>query len=209
MIGLNKLGTAITVIIALALAALFLEILYVLWRRHRLRRCTHSDPGTHKLLLHLLCWKRKSRVEPQRTSPTTSSSSPPELAEQVIKWQCLHGPSRVLFTIKEEDREGLDSENFSSAESVLKTKRVFYAAAAESGGGDESVEEVEVIIETTPFSTPCASPPYFTPSSSPVREPGNSNGCLMIHSPTAKQEPLSKSEQGFMKEDAQVDRVLS
>ncbi|KAI9110558.1 hypothetical protein K1719_018424 [Acacia pycnantha] len=79
MVGLNKLGTAITVIISLTLAALFLEILYLLWRRHSLRRRTHSDPETDKQLLHFLCWKRKSRVEPQRTSPPTSSSSPPKL----------------------------------------------------------------------------------------------------------------------------------
>ncbi|KAK4272681.1 hypothetical protein QN277_021200 [Acacia crassicarpa] len=211
MVGLHKLGIVITAIISLTLAALCLEILYLLWRRHGLRRRTHSDPGTHKQLLHFLCWKRKSRVEPQRNSPPTSSSSPPELAEQVIKWQCVHGPSRVLFTIKEEDREGLDSDNFSSAETVVKTKSVCYAAAAaESGGGDESVEEVEVMIDTTPFSTPCASPPYFTPSSSPVLEVGNGNGCLVMQTPTAKQEPLSKSRQDFIRGDViQVDQVLS
>ncbi|KAI9122367.1 hypothetical protein K1719_007056 [Acacia pycnantha] len=212
MVGLHKLGAIITAIISLTIAALFLEILYLLWRRHSLRRHTHSDPGTHKQLLHYLCWKRKSRVQPQRTSPPTSSSSPPELAEQVIKWQCVHGPSRILFTIKEEDREGLDSDNFSSTETVVKTKRVCYAAtaaAAESGGGDESVEEVEVMIDTTPFSTPCASPPYFTPSSSPVLEVGNGNGCLVMQIPTAKQEALSKSRQDFIREDVQVDQVLS
>lgn len=208
MIGLNKLGTAITVIIALTLAALLLEILYLFWRHHRLRRRPHSDPVTHKQVLHFLCWKRKSRVEPQRTSPPTSASSPPELAEQVIKWQCLHGPSRVLFTIKEEDREGLDSENFSSAESMVKTRRVCCAAAtAGSGGGDGSVEEVEVIIETTPFSTPCASPPYFTPSSSPVRESGNGNGCLMTQAPTVKKDSPSENQQDFVKQAVQVDEI--
>ncbi|KAF7804238.1 putative transmembrane protein [Senna tora] len=148
MIGLNKLGTAITVIIALTLTALFLEILYVLWRRR------NDDLGTQKLLHYFVCCKHKSlvRVEPQEPSlPCTSSSSTPELAEQVMKWQCLYGPSRVLFTIKEEEREGFDADHSDAA-------------------------KLEQVIQLTPFSTPCASPPYFTPSSSPTPHFGNANG---------------------------------
>lgn len=219
MIGLNKLGTAITVIIALTLTALFLEILYVVWRHHRFRfrRCNDSDSGSEKHILHFLCCKHKSRVqvEPQETSLPTSSSSPPELGEQVMKWQCLYGPSRVLFTIKEEEREGLDSENCSSADSVLKTKRACYTATAttatESAGGGGNVEEVAVAIElneTTPFSTPCASPPYFTPSSSPTRELGNRNGCLILQSAPENQEPVTVFSKSNQQKDIQADTVI-
>ncbi|XP_061359452.1 uncharacterized protein LOC133303551 [Gastrolobium bilobum] len=163
--GLNKLGTAITVITAITLAALAAEIIYVVWRRRQMLR-------------------PRVRVEPQEASLQSSSSSTEErereleleLEQQVMKLQCLYGPSRVLFTIKEEEREGLDSENGSSAEcsavknpTAVKTSSSFSEAMAV----DEvavSVEELLVLKETTPFSTPCASPPYYTPNSSPTRE---------------------------------------
>lgn len=169
--GLNKFGTAITVITAVTLAALAVEIFYVLWqRRQRLRP--------------------RVRVEPHQTSlPCSSSSSPGgsrerelelEIEQHASKWQCLYGPSRVLFTIKEEEeREGLESENSccSSSEVVVKKSN-----ATRSAWVSEKVEvdhdEVAVAVEgllllnneTTPFSTPCASPPYYTPYSSPCRD---------------------------------------
>lgn len=138
-----------------------------------------------------------------------------------MKWQCLYGPSRVLFTIKEEEREGFDSENCSSAEIVLKTKRACYTTttaattATESGCRGGNVEEVAVTIdlsETTPFSTPCASPPYFTPSSSPSRELGNGKDCRMIQSAPEKDEAVTvfpESQQHVMKEDIKMDQISS
>ncbi|KAK7345247.1 hypothetical protein VNO77_15841 [Canavalia gladiata] len=154
--GLNKLGTAITVLTAVTLAALAIEVVYMLWRRHQ------------RLRPHV-------RVEPQETSLPCSSSSPSErereleleLEQQVMKWQCLNGPSRVLFTIKEEEREELESENGSSAEcSAVAVKMLTERVAVE-----EVVLAIEGLLnETTPFSTPCASPPYYTPHASPSRE---------------------------------------
>lgn len=183
---MNKPGTALTVIIAVALAALFVEIIYLRRRRRRRRRnldrCSDSDLSTDaisassKEFLYFWCWKKKSRVEPQEASIPSSSCSPQELAEQVMKWQCLYGPSRVLFTIKEEEREGLESEVCSSAESALKTRRAcFSEAVGVIGTVKPELNEVAVTIElneVTPFSTPCSSPPYYTPSSSPTREIG-------------------------------------
>ncbi|KAK7278723.1 hypothetical protein RJT34_23759 [Clitoria ternatea] len=151
--GLNKLGTAITVITAVTLVALAAEIAYVLWqRRQRLRP--------------------RVRVEPREASLQCSSSSPTErereveleLEQQVIKFQCLNGPSRVLFTIKEEEREGAESENGSSTECSAVKKRAWLSDA------DVVLAVEELYSETTPFSTPCASPPYFTPYASPSRE---------------------------------------
>ncbi|KAI4300569.1 hypothetical protein L6164_033934 [Bauhinia variegata] len=100
-----------------------------------------------------------------------------------MKWQCLYGPSRVLFTIKEEEeREVFESEYSASApadiefESVVKANKVYFSESVSVVGRVEpslSEEEVAVTMEltdTTPFSTPCGSPPYYTPSSSPLRE---------------------------------------
>lgn len=157
--GLNKLGTTITAIIAVTLAALAVEIIYVLWRRRQR-------------------YRPRVRIEPQEPSlPSSLSSSPSarerelelELEQHVMKFQRLCGPSRLLFTImEEEERECLDSENCSSTEfGAVVVKNKVVAAAVD----EVAVKVEELLIEaTTPFSTPCASPPYYTPYSSPCRE---------------------------------------
>jgi len=154
MMGLSKLGTAIMAVTAVTLVALALEIVYVLWqRRQRLRP--------------------RVRVEPQEASHhcSTTSSSPSdddvdlELEQHVMKWHCLNGPSRVLFTIKEEEREEVESDNGNGSSVECNNKRWV------SERVDEVAVAVEVLLdETTPFSTPCGSPPYYTPNVSPSRE---------------------------------------
>ena len=60
-------------------------------------------------------------------------------------WIVMSGPSRALYTIKEDEREGKDVE----LEITID-------------GEDEDDEEMG-------FSTPCASPEFYTPAASPVR----------------------------------------
>ncbi|WVY95672.1 hypothetical protein V8G54_027823 [Vigna mungo] len=159
MMGLSKLGTAIMAVTAFTLVALAAEIVYVLWqRRQRLRP--------------------RVRVEPQEASRQCSTSSSPsdddldlELEQHVMKWHCLNGPSRVLFTIKEEEREEVESDNGngnSSSVECNKKKWVSERVAVDEVAVAVSVEEL--LDQTTPFSTPCASPPYYTPYASPSRE---------------------------------------
>ncbi|CAL0299440.1 unnamed protein product [Lupinus luteus] len=159
MMGLNKLGATITVIIAVTLTALTVEIIYVLWRRHQ-KYCS------------------RGRIEPQEPSLRCSSASTAERASdlevedgmelQVMKFQHMYAPPRVLFTIKEEEREGLESENGGSSSDcgavVVKIEKMVAV--------DEVTVEIEDLLNdaTTPFWTPCASPSYHTPYSSPCRE---------------------------------------
>lgn len=97
-----------------------------------------------------------------------------------MKYQCHYGPSRLLFTIKEEEeREGFDSENGECSAVAVKKKTVAKTVSlSEVVVVDEVAVEVDelVVNEATPFSTPCASPPYFTPHSSPVRDKDNNGG---------------------------------
>ncbi|VFQ59226.1 unnamed protein product [Cuscuta campestris] len=94
----------------------------------------------------------------------------------------LYGPSKILFTIKEEEKEEMESVCSNSAEKGPEWK---------CDGGRRSLEDCFQIeqgtpeikpavvcstadhccvnIETTPFATPCASPSYFTPLASPGR----------------------------------------
>lgn len=168
MMGLNNFGTTITILTAVTLTALAVEILYVLWKRR-------------------LKLRPRVRAEPQE-QPSLPSSSPDqrereleeELEQHIAKWQGINGPSRVLFTIKEEDREGVDSESGSLTEcSVVTLKKALAVGSTrlseiESENenvvvvDDEVVLDVEELLsETTPYSTP-----YYTPLSSPTRGNG-------------------------------------
>lgn len=164
MIGLNKFGTTITILTAVTLTALAVEILYVLFkRRERLRPRVQAEPSLPR-------------------SSSTNDELEDELEQHMAKYHCLYGPSRVLFTIKEEEREGVESENGSSTTecssvvTVMKGRAVRSMRLSENvvdGGGDEVVVAVEEWLdESTPYSTPCATSPYYTPQSSPTRGNG-------------------------------------
>jgi hypothetical protein len=186
MIGLSKLCSALTVVFAVSLLAILAQLFCVLRRRRRIRRQSVSGGEDNSLynpskeLFYFFCWKNQSRIEPQQAP----SPSPPLRAgetadiDDVLKWRGLYmyGPSRFLFTIAEEEREGVDSDqNCSSSEKgKTKSKSVITEERVGVVGVSSSLPvAVAVMIdvdEATPFSTPCASPPYYTPLPSPTRE---------------------------------------
>lgn len=88
----------------------------------------------------------------------------------VLKWQGLYGSSRVLFTIKEEEREEMEPQATDKSLSA-ETKSVSLGECLRVA---DELPELTVAVgvdEVTPFSTPCASPPYFTP---PLLQPETS-----------------------------------
>ncbi|KAG6772412.1 hypothetical protein POTOM_023819 [Populus tomentosa] len=205
MKALNNLGTVLTVLFSVCLAALVFEILYVLWRWRRFHRRSVTSSGADgefsssseslyttpsKELLYFFCWKSQTtRIEPDSTAPPAASTAvttvPADvedaLVEEMLKLQGMYGPSRVLFTIKEEDREEMEiTENDeSSIENVLveSKKREMSSSDVcfeEIAVANDVVVDVEVEVEvedvTTPFWTPCASPQnFYSPSRSPSR----------------------------------------
>ncbi|CAK7341999.1 unnamed protein product [Dovyalis caffra] len=98
-----------------------------------------------------------TRVELDRTSnPATStvaSSASTDgidaLVEEMLKLQGMYGPSRVLFTIKEEDREEME---------VIENDKLSIENELAKTVGNDVVVDVEFDGVTTPFWTPCASP---------------------------------------------------
>ncbi|CAL9026319.1 unnamed protein product [Prunus brigantina] len=150
--GLSKLGTALTVVFAAILAALAAQLFFLLWRRRKSQSQT--------------------RIGPHEKPPHSQHHSSVDVdVDEVFKWQqALYGvSSRVLFTIEEEEeRRVLDSAetttHSSCAEKEMKTATTVVLDVA------VTVMSVEVDDGPTPFSTPCASPPYYTPSPSPGRE---------------------------------------
>ncbi|VVA12304.1 PREDICTED: LOC110622290 [Prunus dulcis] len=150
--GLSKLGTALTVVFAAILAALVAQLFFLIWRRPKSQSQT--------------------RIEHHKNPPHSQHHSSVDVdVDEVFKWQhALYGvSSRVLFTIEEEEeRRGLDSAetttHSSCAEKEVKTATTVLLDVA------VMVMSVEVDDGMTSFLTPCASPPYYTLSSSPGRE---------------------------------------
>ncbi|XP_019186412.1 PREDICTED: uncharacterized protein LOC109181113 [Ipomoea nil] len=208
--GISKLGTALAVVFVVLLAALFAQLVFVLWRRRAFRRSITPESGSgdverqsqsssffsapSKELFLFLCLRTDThlaRIEPSSTpSLHNSAGSTPESPEMelvdLLKLQGgLYGPSKILFTIKEEEKEDLESV-CSSVEKGPRRKTNSKRRSLEDFfeiDGDSPVISPEVVatvaddchldIETTPFSTPCTSPTYFTPSASPAREEGD------------------------------------
>ncbi|XP_011046871.1 PREDICTED: uncharacterized protein LOC105141378 [Populus euphratica] len=200
MSALNNLETMLTVLFSVCLAALVFEILYVLWRWRRFHRRSVTSSGADgefsssseslymtpsKELLYFFCWKSQSiRIEPDSKTPPAASAAvttvPADgedaLVEEMLKLHGMYGPSRVLFTIKEEDREEMEiTENDeSSIENVVESKEREMSSSdvcfEEIAVANDVVVDVEVEDVTTPFWTPCASPQnYYSPSPSPPR----------------------------------------
>ncbi|PSS01615.1 Zinc finger protein [Actinidia chinensis var. chinensis] len=191
MSDLNKLGTALSVAFVVSLLALVAELVYVLWRRRLFHLQTSAaDAGdveysvesaaASKELLYFLCWKQQARVEPdKRIGSGRSDRGEPEEVIDMLKLQEMYGPSRVLFTIKEEEREEAESEkSLSSAEKVIKKTRRVTLEGCFMVAGDSAEVDVRIAgdLETTPYSTPCDSPLYYTPTASPARESEGESG---------------------------------
>ncbi|CBI30380.3 hypothetical protein VitviT2T_012447 [Vitis vinifera] len=188
MIGLSKLCIVLIVVFAVFLLVIGTQLFHVYWYRKRFRRQNSTaghpefpgDPFSipSKELLYFFCWKRQSRIEPHADPHAHPATRPGRVPSEeindvdVLKWQGLYGSSRVLFTIKEEEREEMEPQATDKSLSA-ETKSVSLGECLRVA---DELPELTVAVgvdEVTPFSTPCASPPYFTPSPSPTRDVGN------------------------------------
>ncbi|KAK6152256.1 hypothetical protein DH2020_014891 [Rehmannia glutinosa] len=142
--------------------------------------------ASSKDLLYFFCVRPQFRLErssvpaninTEANSLNSNQQSEVEVIDiDLLKIQGMFGPPRFLFTIKEEEREDLESSGEKSLNPALGkevSKKIddgdeirvcleeYLKAAA------ESVMAVEIddlgVDDTMPFSTPCASPMYFTP----------------------------------------------
>ncbi|KAJ7298221.1 hypothetical protein O6H91_10G055000 [Diphasiastrum complanatum] len=147
-------------------------------------------------LYYLLCWKRKSIVNPTVNSTGHGSLflNGDRIADQsrdvsvsprgnqipaanfhaelvtklfplgvngdmsVMQLNQLLGPPRLLFTIKEETKEDLDSEDAKSKDRSRSTECIIF------------ISSEYATPEETPFATPPSSPP-FSPPRSPISSP--------------------------------------
>ncbi|XP_059628150.1 uncharacterized protein LOC132270946 [Cornus florida] len=183
MRSLSGVGLALSIVFGGLLLALVAELYILLWWKKRITNRDTEDEyiSPAREFLCLLCWKRPS------SSFSSTALNPQELCSslriidthvhepqsqlhlhsnqglwlkpfeeygpetELMRLQNISGPPRFLFTIKEETKEDLESEDGNKSRDGLRSR---------------SLSDLVVTVET-PFLTPLASPPYFTPPLTP------------------------------------------
>lgn len=169
----SSVGLGLSLVFGCLLLALIAELYYLLWWKKRVtnREIQESYSSPAREFLYFFCWKKPSSLsstglttDTQVHEPQASSSSSwfrplgenyenMTVETELLRLQNLSGPPRFLFTIKEETKEDLESED--------KSKK---------GSGGRSLSDVVFSVET-PFFTPLASPPYLTPPRDSTNRP--------------------------------------
>ncbi|CAI0443094.1 unnamed protein product [Linum tenue] len=194
MKSLSSIGLGLSIVFGCLLLALVGELYYLLWwkRRFTNRRMTTGRDGLSspaKELFYMFCLKKPSSSNQELCSsvritdalvvnnevhqakefvfkPFGGDHESSEL--MMLSNNSLSGPPRFLFTIVEETREDLESEEAKSR------------AGGGKGSRGRSLSDLMLTVET-PYLTPLASPPFFTPPLTPMVDPissGGSNGQL-------------------------------
>ncbi|PSS33361.1 Optomotor-blind protein [Actinidia chinensis var. chinensis] len=173
---LNSVGLALSLVFGCLFLALLAEIYYLLWWKRRITNREIEDDyiSPTREFLYMFCWKNPSSLSSTALNPQELSSSMRVTDTHVHEpqapiqghpnkdlWpnpfgdddglQDLSGPPRFLFTIKEETKEDLESQD----------------GRSRKGSRNRSLSDMVLTVET-PFLTPIASPPYFTPPLTPM-----------------------------------------
>lgn len=182
MKSLSSVGLGLSIVFGCLLLALVAEVYYLLWWKKRIiHREIENDYGNPvKELFYMFCWKRPSQPSSSlRQTGFTSSMRiiggdntlvhdpeaqankeflfkpfgedhgmmDAEYMRQQQQQQDLLGPPRFLFTIVEESKEDLESED---------------------GKSRKGRSLGDLLVVETPYLTPNASPPFFTPPFTPI-----------------------------------------
>lgn len=170
MKSLSSVGLGLSVVFGCLLLALVAEVYYLLWWKKRITnreiRIRNDCSNPMKELLYMFCWKRPSSSSLRHTQELYSSVRTNEAHEQEGQGhqtqtskdflfkpfgedqhqQDLFVPPRFLFTIVEETKEDLESEDGKSRGKSLS----------------------DFLFVETPYLTPMASPSLFTPPLTPI-----------------------------------------
>ncbi|KAJ3680811.1 hypothetical protein LUZ60_015300 [Juncus effusus] len=174
MRSLSSLGIGLAIVSILLFFALVSELYYIFyWRKRRSTSITEPSFTTFsfKHLFSLLCFKHPNPLQPHSSlnpHATPLTEDPVQLSPkdallkasingdealdvELMRLHSLSGPPRFLFTIKEESKEDLESDDGRS-----RGKR------SRNGSRGRSLGDLLHCPET-PLMTPLASPPLFSP----------------------------------------------
>ncbi|THG15685.1 hypothetical protein TEA_021642 [Camellia sinensis var. sinensis] len=188
MRSLSSVGLALSLIFGCLVLALVAELYYLLWWKKRItnREIEDDYSSPAREFLYMFCWKQPSSLSSTALNPQQLCSSDTHVHEpqsrlhshpnedllpnkpfeeegaetEPMRLQNLSGSPRFLFTIKEETKEDLESEDGKSREGSRSRR---------------SLSDLLLTVET-PFLTPLASPPYFTPPLTPMDSSHNHHG---------------------------------
>ena len=162
------LGVVLSLVFGVLLLALVAELCYLLWWK---KRRTHTGIGIDqgndvKAVLYGVCWKTPSTNNPVSVATEPENKSHEQDLElgidkdvllknygdegvesELMRVHNLAGPPRFLFTIKEETKEDLESEDGKSR-----------GDRSRKGSRTRSLSDIMVAIDT-PFLNPMASSP--------------------------------------------------
>ncbi|KAI3928536.1 hypothetical protein MKW98_024137 [Papaver atlanticum] len=184
MTSLSNLGIGLSLVFSLLLLALVAELYYLLWwKKKRVTNDIQDDyssscsSSSAREFLYLFCWKKPSSLSSTGLNPQElfndleqqsqlssskqlylNSFGEDSIEAELMRLHNLSGPPRLLFTIKEETKEDLESEDGRSRNNKVSRK---------------SLADFLVAVET-PFLTPMSSP-RLTPPLTPIHS-YNHNG---------------------------------
>lgn len=116
----------------------------------------------------LVVTQRSPDQSPIRTDFMAKFFPAEGMDNELMRLHSLLGPPRILFTIKEETKEDLDSEDGRSRKSRRGSRsKSLSDLLAHIGGGSGTITP----INNTPFVTPPSSPPFCTPMATPPLTP--------------------------------------
>ncbi|KAL5569107.1 hypothetical protein UlMin_025682 [Ulmus minor] len=171
MKSLSSVGIGLSVIFSCLFFALVAELYYLFWWKKRFinREIENDYSSPAKELFYMFCWRKDasfthSALNPQELRNTTLSQEPNSdflfkpFGEEGSEadFLRLQNPPRFLFTIVEETKEDLESEDGKSRVENRSTK----------GSRSRSLSDLLITVET-PYMTPSASPPFYTPPLTP------------------------------------------
>ncbi|EXC20159.1 hypothetical protein L484_011403 [Morus notabilis] len=207
MKSLSSVGIGLSVVFSCLFLALIAELYYLFWWKKRLIT-NRSEIENHdyispaKELFYMFCWRKHSAFSHSALNPQEICSSSTRIPindnnntllqepnddflfkpfeedgpeTQFMTLQNCSGPPRFLFTIVEETKEDLESEDGKSHNNKSK-----------KGSRSRSLSDLLVTLET-PYLTPLASPPFFTPPLTPGGSYGH-QGINFLFQSTAEEE---------------------
>ncbi|XWS53140.1 hypothetical protein CRYUN_Cryun11dG0132200 [Craigia yunnanensis] len=184
MTSFSGLGVGLSLVFGCLLLALVAELYYLLWWKKRIASSEVEDDYSNyaKELIQLFCWKKSASLHAAATTtnnqhlvkdqdtngvePDLELGSSKDLLlkgfgeegveSELMRLYNLAGPPRFLFTIKEETKEDLESEDGRSRGDTSR-----------KGSRTRSLSDLILTVDT-PFLSPLASPPLKSPPLNPL-----------------------------------------